>query len=446
MSQVVTLQKNLLPTKEMEKWMTRIQEDIARYHRVEQSAEFREFRTLQQIVETAAFQEKKHILLTRRYWDTEEFKKLARLHVLRNHAPAVHGYLLFRMNENLRNYLVFAESEDYLKLQDKEAVKASPELRRYKMIDRSITLRNYRKYEASAAVKEYLSLVEETSTEDFQSRRAFWSNSQRWYTTPESQQDARYAELKETDDIRFFLSQDPKRIAEWERYQQTWNDDFELTNWQNTQWEAGFYYSNPNLKTDHSYVNEQQANNHGKNVRVHDSMLSVEVRKEEATTSAWHPVKGFVPQAFHYTGDVVQTGKKFQQTVGIFMAKVRFQGGANGAVYLATGERLPIITLAQWSGREVSMGVCTKDQQGNVHDERIVLHGVKEGNWLIYSVKVSEEELTWYVNNQEVLRLPNTLSRVSLYPAVAAYLPKQAQAGTGKVEADWVKAYTYLTI
>ena len=49
--------------------MTRIQEDIARYHRVEQSAEFREFRTLQQIVETAAFQEKKHILLTRRYWE-----------------------------------------------------------------------------------------------------------------------------------------------------------------------------------------------------------------------------------------------------------------------------------------------------------------------------------------------------------------------------------------
>ena len=153
MNQVVTLQKNLLPTKEMEKWMARIVEDIARYRRVEQSAELKEFRELQQIVEAAAFQEKKHILLTRKYWDTEEFKKLARLHVLRNHAPAVHGYMLYNVNETLRNYLVFAESEDYQKLQDKEAVKASPELRHYKMIDRSLTLHNYRRCEATDAVK-----------------------------------------------------------------------------------------------------------------------------------------------------------------------------------------------------------------------------------------------------------------------------------------------------
>lgn len=442
MNQVVTLQKNLLPTKEMEKWMVRIVEDIARYRRVEQSAELREFRELQEIVETAAFQEKKHILLTRKYWDTEEFKKLARLHVLRNHAPAVHGYLLYHVNENLRNYLAFAESEDYPKLQDKEAVKASPELRRYKMIDRSLTLRNYRRCEATDAVKEYRALVEETATEDFQTRRAFWSNSKRWYTTPESQQDARYMELKETEDIQFFLAQDPKQIAEWERYKQTLNDDFELSDWQNGNWTSGFYYTNPNLKTDHSYVNEQQANNHGKNVSVQDSVLSVEVRKEEATASAWHPVKGFIPQAFHYTGDVVQTGKKFQQAEGLFMAKVRFQGGANGAAYLGTGERLPLITLAQWNGKQVAVGVRTA-KGTETAGKQVVLQGVQAGKWLIFSVMITAKEIAWYVNNQEVMRVPNTTKDATFYPAVAAYLPDQAKPAAGKVEVDWVKAYEY---
>ena len=442
MNQVVTLQKNLLPTKEMEKWMVRIVEDIARYRRVEQSAELKEFRELQEIVETAAFQEKKHFLLTRKYWDTEEFKKLARLHVLRNHAPAVHGYLLYHGNENLRNYLAFAESEDYPKLQDKEAVKASPELRRYKMIDRSLTLRIYRKCEATDAVKEYKALVEETATEDFQTRRAFWSNSKRWYTTPESQQDARYMELKETEDIHFFLAQDPKQIAEWERYKQTLNDDFELSDWQNGNWASGFYYTNPNLKTDHSYVNEQQANNHGKNVLVQDSVLSVEVRKEEATASAWHPVKGFIPQAFHYTGDVVQTGKKFQQAEGLFMAKVRFQGGANGAAYLGTGERLPLITLAQWNGKQVAVGVRTA-KGTETAGKQVVLQGVQAGKWLIFSVMITAKEIAWYVNNQEVMRVPNTTKDATFYPAVAAYLPDQAKPATGKVEVDWVKAYEY---
>ena len=445
MNQVVTLQKNLLPTKEMEKWMARIVEDIARYRRVEQSAELKEFRELQQIVETADFQEKKHILLTRKYWETEEFKKLARLHVLRNHVPAVHGYMLYNVNETLRNYLAFAESEDYQKLQDKEAVKASPELRHYKMIDSSLTLRNYRRCEATDAVKEYKALLAETSTEDFQTRRAFWSNSKRWYTTLESQQDARYTTLKETEDIQFFLAQDPKQIVEWERYQQTLNDDFELSNWQNGNWAAGFYYSNPNLKTDHSYVNEQQANNHGKNVHVMDSVLSVELKKEEATASAWHPVKGFVPQAFHYTGDVVQTGKKFQQAEGLFMAKVRFQGGANGAAYLGTGERLPLITLAQWNGKQIAVGVRMANGK-ETEGKQVVLQGIKAGNWLIYSVMVTKKEIAWYVNNQEVMRVPNTAEGVAFYPAIAAYLPAQAKAAEGKVEVDWVKAYTYSTI
>ena len=442
MNQVVTLQKNLLPTKEMEKWMARIVEDIARYRRVEQSAELKEFRELQQIVETADFQEKKHILLTRKYWETEEFKKLARLHVLRNHVPAVHGYMLYNVNETLRNYLVFAESEDYQKLQDKEAVKASPELRHYKMIDHSLTLRNYRRCEATDAVKEYKALLAETSTEDFQTRRAFWSNSKRWYTTPESQQDARYTELKETEDIRFFLAQDPKQIVEWERYKLTMNDDFALSNWQNGNWAAGFYYSNPNLKTDHSYVNEQQANNHGKNVQVQDSVLSVEVRKEEATASAWHPVKGFVPQDFHYTGDVVQTGKKFQQTEGLFMAKVRFSGGANAAMYLGAGERLPIITLAQWNGKQVAAGVRTNNGKETA-GKQVLLQGAKAGNWLIYSVMVTEKEIAWYVNNQEVMRVPNTTNGIAFYPAIAAYLPDQTKPAVGKVEVDWVKAYEY---
>ena len=65
---------------------------------------------------------------------------------------------------------------------------------------------------------------------------------------------------------------------------------------------------------------------------------------------------------------------------------------------------------------------------------------------LIYSVMVTAKEIAWYVNNQEVLRVPNTTKNTAFSPAMAAYLPDQAKAATGKVEVDWVKAYTYLTI
>ena len=127
------------------------------------------------------------------------------------------------------------------------------------------------------------------------------------------------------------------------------------------------------------------------------------------------------------------------------MAKVRFQGGANGAAYLGTGERLPLITLAQWNGKQIAFGVRMANGKETV-GKQVVLQGIKAGNWLIYSVMVTKKEIAWYVNNQEVMRVPNTAEGVAFYPAIAAYLPAQAKAAEGKVEVDWVKAYTYLTI
>lgn len=437
MNQSVTLKRDLRATGDMEKRMSRIKEDVVRYRRVEQSEELREFRSLQAIVETKEFQDRKHYLLTRKYRHTDEFKQLRRFYILRNHSPRVHGYLLHQHNSSLCEYLVFSETEEYVQLQDTEAVEGSPVLRKYKRIERSFVLRSYRRCEQSKDVQEYLALRALIATKDFQERRAFWRNAKRWYTTPESQQDARYTALKESDDIRFFLAQNAEQIAEWERYHLAMSDDFEGTTWQNGRWDAGFFYNNPNLKADHSYVNEQQANNHGKNASVHDSVLRVETRKEKATASAWHPTKGFIEQAYQYTGDVLQAGQHFQQAEGLFMAKVRFRGKTHAAAYIGTGTRLPLISLAQWNGKKVSVGMATgKDAV------RMEVEGKNPSKWLIYSVLLTKKDIVWYINNQEVMRRPNTFNGTLFYPAVATFLPSGAAAGTGSVEVDWVRAYT----
>ena len=124
------------------------------------------------------------------------------------------------------------------------------------------------------------------------------------------------------------------------------------------------------------------------------------------------------------------------------MAKVRFSGGANAAMYLGAGERLPIITLAQWNGKQVAAGVRTNNGKETA-GKQVLLQGAKAGNWLIYSVMVTEKEIVWYVNNQEVMRVPNTTNGIAFYPAIAAYLPDQTKPAVGKVEVDWVKAYEY---
>ena len=327
MNQQTSLKSDTLSTSKFEQRMEQIKTDIQRYRSIEQSEELKEFQALREVVETKEFQDNKNYLLHRKYRDTDEYKKMSRYRRLKL-SPLVLRYRWIRTYPNFKEYLAFAQSERYAELKDKAAVAASSELRTYKWIDRSLTLKDYCHCEKSAATKEFLSLREIVHTEDFIKNNAFWADSKRWYTTEESKQDARYQALKKSDDIRFYLSQDANQIALWESYKTLFDDECEQT----TAWKAGFYYDNKNLKTDHSYCNEQQANNHGKNVSVAGSILSVETKNEAVSASAWHPTKGFITKDFAWTGDTIQTAEVFQSKTGVFLAKVRVSGMGSAAV------------------------------------------------------------------------------------------------------------------
>lgn len=435
MNQPIRLQKDTLSTAAIEQRIEQAKQDIVRYRRVEQSAELQEFMALREVVEAPAFQENKQVLLHRKYKHTEEYKTLARYRRLRRTL----GVMLYNWavsHERFAEYVAFTKTERYALLQDKEAVRADKELHEFYLLDRSLSARVYRRYVKTDNVQDSLRLQEETQSEEFQTRNTFWANPRRWYTTEDSLTDGRYLELKQLPDIQFFLATDPKQIAEWESYKLLFEDAFAWQQLGDSAWAAGFYYSNPNLKTDHSYFNEQQANNQGLNVSTAGGILAVEVRKESRTATAWHPTKGFIPKEYAWTGDVVQTGARFGAAEGVFIAKVRVSGKASAAVYLASGERLPLLRMMQWDGKSLTAGLRTA--QGA---EGVTIEGVRAGQWWLYTVQVTKKEIVWYVNNQEVMRAANTLGGASLYPAVATFLPEGTPAGAGKVEVDWVRIY-----
>lgn len=431
MNQQTNLKGDTLSTQKFEQRMEQIKNDIQRYRRIEQSQELKEFQDLSKIVETKAFQDNKNYLLHRKYRDTDEYKKMSRYNSLCR-SIAVRVYRWATSSEEFRQYIAFTKSGQYADLQDKAAVEASSDLRAYQKTDKSLKAKWYRRSAESEKTREYLHLDAEIHTEEFEKSNAFWANPQRWYTTDESQQDARYTELKNTDDIRFYLSQDAKQIAEWESYKTLFEDDCE----QITAWKSGFYYTNKNLKTDHSYYNELSAYNCGKNAFASNSILSVETKNEEITASAWHPVKGFIPRNFAWTSDVLQTAETFQSAKGLFLAKVRVSGTAYAAVYLATGEKQPIIQMMQWDGKQISAGIRTDKDAASV-----TIEGLKPAQWYIYGVLITDKEIAWSVNGQEVMRIKNNFGSKSFYPAVAEFLPEGKPAGTGKVEIDWLRVY-----
>lgn len=52
---------------------------------------------------------------------------------------------------------------------------------------------------------------------------------------------------------------------------------------------------------------------------------------------------------------------------------------------------------------------------------------------------ITKEDITWYVNNQEVARTANKLG-TKLFLSVIAFLPEGVKA-TGTTSIDWIKVY-----
>ena len=268
-------------------------------------------------------------------------------------------------------------------------------------------------YKEKAEVAQYLELAAQIQTPEFQEANAFWKNPKRWFTTPESQQEKRFNELAKHEDIVFFFQHTEKEVAELESYKMVWAEECETAKLSNV-WQTGFLYPGKDFKADHSHVSEQQAYTKGRNTQVANRMWSIITKKEKTTSPAWHPTKGMVMHDFAYTSDVWHTAEAVAPQSGVLQAKVRLAGKAKHIFCLTTAQAKKALHLLPAD------------------------HVVKDA---IYTLVWNEKEVINYVNNVEVSRSKNPLAGEAMHVLVRSYLPEN-QAGTGKIDIDWVRIYT----
>lgn len=289
----------VLPTKAFEQWLTEQAVIVSRYREIEKSAIFSEYQSLKSLVESDAFQAKKHELITTRYADTVEGKTMARLSQLKWCKPV----LLYRLFKK-------------------------------------------EKYQNLPEVTEYLSLLVECSTEKFKQSNAFWKNSKRWYTTEDSKNEQRLVALSKHADILFYLSHSEEEVSSLESYQCVWKEDFEGSSL-STHWQYGFLYPSSDFVAAHSHVSELQAYNKGRNTSVSGSVLSIKTKKEKCIAAAWHPTKGMLLHEFAFTSDVWHTVDPIVPTSGVLVAKVRCNGMARHSIALTSPKAQSALPILQ---------------------------------------------------------------------------------------------------
>jgi beta-glucanase (GH16 family) len=191
------------------------------------------------------------------------------------------------------------------------------------------------------------------------------------------------------------------------------------------------------MKDGHSRTNEHQAYNGGKNTFFVDGRMDLEIREESKKALAWDEKKGFVEHVFNYTADVMNTKEAFSQEGGMFMAKVRSQGAGHHFFGLSTGKtNAPMIALYHYNGKNHQLGYINGD-----HTQLRDLSGMLRTQYNVYVLRWTKNELIWYVNNMEILRLPNRLPKEPMFMIAQSWLPKAEKGGQGKLKIQWARVY-----
>ena len=423
----------MLSTEQFEKTIYDMQERVKRWRQIEKSPELAEYNALKKIVESSDFQARKKELVSRKYKDTDEGRKMTAYQRLKG-SRAIRRYQKALEDPTLQEFLKFRETPEFSKIKSIKACLTDSKIRSYNLLYYSSYYKNYTKVLNSAELRQLTELEKEVNTADFKKRHDLWADNRRWQHSEEFQQEKRYLELANSDDIKFFFEQRKEKIDWAELFRPAFDDDMSSAK----NWKPGYGYANPAMKDGHSRTTERQAYNGGKNTFHVDGRMDIETREESKIAVAWDEKKGFIEQVFDYTSDVMNTKEAFAQESGLFMAKVRSQGVGHHFFGLTTGkQKNPIIALYYYNGKNHQLGLVN----GSEHTKMANLSGVLRSMYYVYSFRWTKHELIWYVNNLEILRLPNRLPKEAMFFLAQSWLPKAEKGGEGKLKVQWARVY-----
>jgi len=422
----------MLSTDAFEKLVYDMQERVKRYRLIEKSPELAEYLELKKLVESSEFKETKAELINRKYKDTQEGRKMMEYEKLCN-SSNIRRYRRALKDEEFQEFLLFRESEDFAKIKSIKAVLTDAKIRRYNMLYYSSYYKNYLKVLNSSDLRHLEELENEVHKEDFQKRHALWADSKRWKHSEEYKKLQRYEELANSDDIKFYYAQREEKIDWAELFRPAFDDDMSSSK----NWKAGFGYANPAAKDGHSRTCERQAYNGGKNTFFVDGRMDLETRAESKKAIAWDEKKGFTEHVFEYTSDVMNTKEAFTQESGLFMAKVRSQGVGHHFFGLTTGRpNSPMIALYHFNGDHHQMGLVN-----GAKTQMVDLTFMPRTMYHVYSFRWNKNEIIWYVNNLEILRLPNRLPKEAMFYLAQSWLPNNEKGGEGKLKVQWARVF-----
>ena len=337
------------------------------------------------------------------------------------------------------------KNSDLFKLQQEyKQLQKDPDIKFFHKYQNSKAYQNYLEIKDSEKLKRYFDLKAQTEDEDFKEKVAYLKDDKKFEKTDEYKSYVEFKELESDADIKWYfkvLKED--RFKELKQWEAIFEEEFEDQQLNNEVWNpivfAGMLALNENYVT----RGEKQFFTNGENLRIDQSALNIETRREQAKGKAWSKKHGFIEEEFNFTSGTLNTASAFRFNQGKIEAKVSLQQ-TNQIVHGLSlkGEQITphidLIKTGKGNGYEVRY--IPKDNGSNM-----ISHKVKGVNindkYFIHSLEWNEKELIWYLNNIEVARESHQLNGEELYINLASILEKQPENLPASFKVDWIKVY-----
>lgn len=330
-------------------------------------------------------------------------------------------------------------------------LKVKPEFINYFKFIASAEFKLFNTEVSNGNVAKYEELEKFVNTNEFKTNKSYLllKPEAKWQQTNEYQLLQEYNTLKNTEKVKwYFKVYQSNKFDDLKNWKLTFEENFDKPQIDREKWLTRYYYGDKLLNDTYSLFDDKHYISEGKNLKINNSILSIETRSEKAEGKAWHPLMGFIPRQFEFTTGHINTGKSFRQQYGKFKAKIKMSdnGAVSHSFWLVSDGIMPQIDIIKFNNGKWYWG----NFWGNITEKQGINKNINSlvasklcSNYFIYEIEWSEKCIIWKINNLIIKTQTQGIPSEPMYIAFSSGIYKQNNAlYPVEFNVDWVRCYS----
>lgn len=456
--------KMLRTTQEAEAFRARFLEDEELFLKVEQSDDFKRLQELDELVNGAEFKQRRKQVEQLSYKESDCYRSEKQYKAFMKQ-KSLQVYLSVRDSVELQNYEQMkqtAEYQEYQKLRgmveaagfDKKlhanewngyrALATQPKMIAWIKFERSKRFKTYCEVKNTNVPQEFEQLAALVQSEEFEERRKFLQNKDRYKTTEDYKLLQEYESLKKRPDfVKYNALLDDSYFNGMRQWELVFEDDFTQGRLDDSRWITR-YYAGERFLNDTYGVGEDVQLFTPDNITFNGSAVVLNFRKESVVGKYWDQKLGIRERKYDYSSAMLSTAASFRQQYGRFEAKVKVNRSAVTSCFWMVGDtHIPHVEVVKCQTDGVSLGRKYADKTKIQDDVQFVKKPELGNDYYIFTLEWTAERMVWMINDLVVKEEKENIPAVPMY-IVFSLGAHEAPADKNlpvRMEIDWVRGY-----